>query len=43
MATTTASKTIEVLRNIFSSYSLPEEIFFDNGPQFTSQEYKTFL
>ncbi|KAK0144151.1 hypothetical protein N1851_017503 [Merluccius polli] len=43
MATTTAAKTIEVLRNIFSSYGLPEEIVSDNGPQFTSQEYKTFL
>ncbi|KAI4881016.1 hypothetical protein NFI96_011261 [Prochilodus magdalenae] len=43
MTTTTAAKTIEVLRNIFSSYGLPEEIVSDNGPQFTSQEYKNFL
>uniref|UniRef100_A0A1A8QZH2 Gypsy retrotransposon integrase-like protein 1 n=1 Tax=Nothobranchius rachovii TaxID=451742 RepID=A0A1A8QZH2_9TELE len=43
MKTTTAAKTIEVLRNIFSSYGLPEEIVSDNGPQFTSQEYKAFL
>ena len=43
MATTTATKTIEVLRNIFAAYGLPEEVVSDNGPQFTSQEYKTFL
>ncbi|XP_056132701.1 uncharacterized protein K02A2.6-like, partial [Lampris incognitus] len=43
MATTTVAKTIEVLRSIFSSYGLPEEIVSDNGPQFTSLEYKTFL
>lgn len=41
--TTTLSKTIEVLRSIFASYGLPEEVVSDNGPQFTSTEFKQFL
>lgn len=43
MATTTSAKTIEVLRSIFASYGLPEEVVSDNGPQFTSSEFKQFL
>lgn len=43
MTTTTSSKTIEVLRNIFACYRLPEEVVSDNGPQFTSSEFKQFL
>ena len=40
MANTTALKTISVLRNLFASYGLPEQIVSDNGPQFTSQDFK---
>ncbi|XP_030286082.1 uncharacterized protein K02A2.6-like [Sparus aurata] len=43
MTTTTSAKTIEVLRSIFASYGLPEEVVSDNGPQFTSSEFKQFL
>lgn len=43
MTTTTSAKTIEVLRSIFASYRLPEEVVSDNGPQFTSSEFKQFL
>lgn len=43
MTTMTSTKTIEVLRSIFASYGLPEEVVSDNGPQFTSSEYKQFL
>jgi len=43
MTTTTAVKTIDVLRNIFASQGLPEEVVSDNGPQFTSCEFKQFL
>ena len=43
MQTTTASKTSEVLRNLFATYRLPKEVVTDNGPQFTSGEFGTFL
>ena len=40
MSTTTTEKTLEVLRNLFASYRLPEQIVSDNGPQFTSHEFE---
>ncbi|XP_026142558.1 uncharacterized protein K02A2.6-like [Carassius auratus] len=43
MTSTTAGRTIEVLRNLFSHYGLPEVLVSDNGPQFVSQEFVTFL
>ncbi|XP_059397972.1 uncharacterized protein K02A2.6-like [Carassius carassius] len=43
MTSTTAGRTIEVLRNFFSHYGLPEVLVSDNGPQFVSQEFVTFL
>lgn len=36
-------RTIEVLRNLFAAYGLPEEVVSDNGPQFASAEFKQFL
>ena len=36
MATTTAEKTVEILRSLFSRKGLPRAIATDNGPQFTS-------
>ena len=43
MASTTAAKTIQVLRHLFGKYGLPEQLVSDNGPQFTSEEFGTFL
>nr|XP_055071051.1 uncharacterized protein K02A2.6-like [Misgurnus anguillicaudatus] len=43
MTSTTAGKTIDVLRNLFSHYGLPEVLVSDNGPQFVSQELANFL
>lgn len=43
MHTTTSEKTIEALRTLFSAYGLPKEVVTDNGPQFVSQEFETFL
>ena len=43
MNTTTAAKTITVLREIFARYGLPELIVTDNRPQFTATEFKQFL
>ena len=34
MSSTTTEKTIAVLRNLFASYGLPEQLVSDNGPQF---------
>ena len=35
MKTTTSEKAIDVLRKLFSSHGLYEEIVSDNGPQFS--------
>ena len=43
MNTTTAAKTITVLREIFACYGLPEQVVTDNRPQFTATEFKQFL
>ncbi|XP_037518364.1 uncharacterized protein K02A2.6-like [Rhipicephalus sanguineus] len=43
MRTTTSEKTVKKLRGVFAAYGLPEEIVTDNGPQFTSQHFGTFL
>ena len=43
MASTTTEKTIEMLRNMFARYGLPDQIVSDNGPQFTSTEFATFI
>ena len=43
MPSTTPTSTINVLKNLFAKYGLVEEIVSDNGPQFTSYEFITFL
>ena len=35
MSTTTSAQTITVIRRLFPTYSLPEQLVSDNGPQFT--------
>ena len=42
MNSTTATASIEVLREIFSRFGYPREIVSDNGPQFTSREFEEF-
>ena len=42
MKSTTASKTVEVLRSLFSRFGIPHQLVSDNGPQFVSDEYKQF-
>ena len=39
MTTTSAEKTIEVLRTLFVSYGLPQKLVSDNGPQFTASSF----
>ena len=40
MKSTTTEKTLEVLRNLFAAYGLPEQLVSDNSPQFTSSEFE---
>ena len=42
MKGTTANRTIEELRKLFSSYGLPEQVVTDNGLQFSSEEFAIF-
>ncbi len=42
MSTTTAVKTLDVLREWFSAHGIPEHIVTDNGPQFISEEFEIF-
>ena len=38
-SSTTTEKRIAVLRNLFASYGLPEQLVSDNGPQFTATKF----
>ena len=40
---TTATKTIEVLRRMFSTYGLPEQLVSDNVPLFVAEELAQFM
>ena len=42
MTTTTATTTINALRDIFSRHGLPEILVSDNGPQFIAGEFQQF-
>ena len=42
MTSTTATATINALRDIFSRYGLPEIMVSDNGPQFIASEFQHF-
>ena len=43
MPSTTFQRTITVLRDLFSSYGLPEEVVSDNGPQFVSHDFSNCM
>lgn len=43
MSSTTAEKTVDVLRRIFSQNGLPDQLVSDNGPQFVSECFRQFM
>ena len=43
MTQTTTTKTVKLLRQLFASYGLPEQVVSDNGPQFVSEEFRQFM
>ena len=36
-------RTVDVLRQMFAAYGVPEHIVIDNGPQFISQQFTDFV
>ena len=43
MSVTTASATLDVLREWFAVHGIPEQIVTDNGTQFTSEAFEIFV
>ncbi len=43
MKSTTSTATIQELRRLFAAYGLPSQVVSDNGPQFASAEFKSFM
>ena len=43
MPSTTASKTISILRELFARFRIPQQLVSDNGLQFVSEEFKQFM
>ena len=43
MTSTTSSRTVAVLRDMFARFGIPQQLVSDNRPQFVSQEFESFL
>ena len=40
ISSTTSAAIIGSIKSIFSRHGIPEELVFDNGPQFSAEEFK---
>ena len=43
MSSTTAGRSINILRQLFARFGIPQQLVSDNGPQFVSEEFKQFM
>ncbi len=43
MPTTAAQKTVGVLRHVFATFGLPQQLVLDNGPQFVAADFSEFF
>ena len=43
VSSTTSSSTMDVLRDLFARFGIPEQIVSDNGAQFVSEEFQAFV
>ncbi|XP_064469922.1 uncharacterized protein K02A2.6-like [Ornithodoros turicata] len=43
MPSTSAEATVNALQEIFATHGIPDVVVSDNGPQFTSAHFQTFL
>ena len=43
MSSTTSSKTVVALCDVFARYGLPQKVVSNNGPQFSSDEFRKFM
>ena len=43
MSSTTAGRTISILRELFVRFGIPQQLVSNNGPQFVSEEFKQFI
>ena len=43
LETTSSNHVINALKKIFSRYGIPQLLFTDNGPQFTAEEFRSFI
>ena len=39
----TSRQTVDILRGLFAQHGVPEQLVSNNGPQFKSEEFETFL